>query len=227
MWKDSKRYLHVLNNVCIISGGDVNSEFLCSFLRENPCDRILCVDGGLAYAYEAGIPVDEIVGDFDTVSIDILEYYRNHSNVHIRSFDPIKDNTDTDIALTLALQWKPKSIYVFGAMGSRMDHTLGNIHILMKTLRTDTKTYLINENNRISMIDGPIQIEKEKQYGTYISFIPFTEKIENLSLKGFKYPLEDRTMVFGESLGISNEIISKTAEVTFSRGILLVIETKD
>ena len=57
--------------------------------------------------------------------------------------------------------------------------------------------------------------------------IPFTEKIENLTLKGFKYPLENRTMVFGESLGISNEIVEETAEITFDRGILLVIEASD
>lgn len=217
----------MLNKVCVISGGNVNVEFLRRFLKENPCERIVCVDGGLAYAYEAGMEVDEIVGDFDTVPKDILEYYQKHSNAHIHSFNPVKDNTDTDIALSLALKWRPAFLYILGAIGSRMDHTLGNIHILKKALGTGTKTYLINENNRISMIESSMQIEKEKQYGTYISFLPFTEKVEHLSLKGFQYPLEDCTMVFGESLGISNEIVDKTAFVTFSKGILLMIEAKD
>lgn len=230
--------LHVFDSVanmekkiiCIISGGSVKVEFLKKFLNElfceNACPYVICVDGGLQYAYEAGIPVDEIVGDFDTISSEILEHYKEQ-NTPIRQFNPIKDSTDTDIALEVALSKKPECIYVLGGIGSRMDHTLGNIHILKKTLSSKVKTYLIDENNRISMIDSSIQIKKEETYGDYISFIPFTEKIENLSLRGFKYPLEDCTMVFGESLGISNEIVDMTAEVVLGKGILLVIESLD
>lgn len=213
--------------VCIISGGTVNRTFLQEFLAGRPQCKILCVDGGLCHAYEMDLPVDYIVGDFDTIKPEILKYYKERHEVPIHEFDPIKDNTDTDIALELAISWKPQCIYIVGGTGSRLDHTLGNIHILKKALTANIKTYLINEQNRISMIDHPVKIEKKHVFGNYISLIPFTEKIENLTLKGFKYPLENRTMVFGESLGISNEIVEETAEITFDRGILLVIEASD
>lgn len=230
--------LHVFDSVinmekkiiCIISGGSVKLEFLKKFLKElfceNACPYVICVDGGLRYAYEAGIVVDEIVGDFDTISSEILEYYKG-KNTPIQQFNPIKDSTDTDIALEVALSKNPESIYVLGAIGSRMDHTIGNIHILKKTLSSKVKTYLIDENNRISMIDSSIQIERKKQYGDYVSLIPFTEKVEGVTLKGFKYPLEACTMEFGESLGISNEIIEPRAEILFDKGILLLMESRD
>lgn len=213
--------------VCVISGGTVNRNFLKEFLAGKPQCKILCVDGGLRHAYEMKLSVDYIVGDFDTIEPEILTYYKECHEVPIGEFNPVKDNTDTDIALELAMSWKPASIYIIGGIGSRLDHTLGNIHILKKALTANIKTYLINEQNRIYMIDGSVKIEKKHVFGNYISFLPFTEKIENLTLKGFKYPLENRTMVFGESLGISNEIIEETAEVIFDTGILVVIEACD
>lgn len=213
--------------VCILSGGDVNREFLLEFLQEEHCEQLICVDGGLSHAYELNLKVDYIVGDFDTIDTEIIEYYKKHSKVPIREFQPEKDYTDTDIALNMALSLEPEAIYLLGCIGSRMDHTLGNIHILKKALCTQTKTYLLNEHNRISMADHSFVIERSKAFGDYISFLPFTEAVKNLTLKGFKYPLEHCTMVNGESLGISNEIVNETARVEFQEGILLMIEARD
>lgn len=213
--------------VLIISGGDVNHTFLIDFLKQHRCEQIVCVDGGLRHAYELKLPVDFVVGDFDTIEPHILQYYKENTSTPIRSFNPVKDSTDTDIALTLVLEWEPECIYIAGAVGSRMDHTLGNIHILKKTLESGTKTYLINEHNRISMLNHSVTLERNNVFGNYISLIPFTERIENLTLKGFQYPLEHCTMESGESLGISNEIVNETAHVEFDSGILLMIEARD
>lgn len=213
--------------VCIISGGDVNQEFLLKLLKEEECEQIICVDGGLKHAYELNLKVDYIVGDFDTIDHVIIRHYKDETSVPIREYNPVKDSTDTDIALSLALSAEPEAVYIVGGIGSRMDHTLGNIHILKKTLSSNSNTYLINEHNRISMLSHSVVLEKRKMFGDYISFIPFTEKIENLTLKGFKYPLENCTMVNGESLGISNEIVDETAYVEFQKGILLMIEARD
>lgn len=224
---EKDRLIEPHKKVCVITGGDVNHAFLQDFLQHEPCDQIVCVDGGLRHAYELDLKVDYIVGDFDTINPAILEHYQKHTEIPIRSFNPVKDSTDTDIALSLSLKWEPECIYIAGAIGNRMDHTLGNIHILKKALESGTKAYLINEHNRISMLSHSITLERKNMFGNYISFIPFTEKIENLTLRGFQYPLEHCTMVCGESLGISNEIVNETAHVEFSSGILLMIEARD
>lgn len=213
--------------VCVLTGGTVNREFLISFLEQYPDCFLLCVDGGLRHAYELGLKVDAIVGDFDTIDPDIIEYYRTKTQVPIRTFRPEKDSTDSEIAIQFAIQLKPECIYMIGGFGTRMDHTLGNIHILKKALDVGIKAYLVDEYNRLSMLGTPITLDKSNLYGNYISFIPFTQKIENLTLKGFKYPLENRTMVYGESLGISNEVVEEKAYVHFTSGILLMIEARD
>ena len=63
--------------------------------------------------------------------------------------------------------------------------------------------------------------------GKTISFVPFSEKVEGLTLEGFKYPLKDHTLVFEQSLAISNELEAEEGIISFSEGKLLLIESRD
>jgi thiamine pyrophosphokinase len=61
----------------------------------------------------------------------------------------------------------------------------------------------------------------------YISFLPMTLAVTNLTLDGFKFPLKDRHISMGSTLCISNELISDYGTFSFSKGILLVIRSDD
>ncbi len=61
----------------------------------------------------------------------------------------------------------------------------------------------------------------------YISLIPFTTKAIGVTLKGFKYEIENYDLEIGKSLGISNEQIEEKAEIDLKDGILIVIKAKD
>ena len=74
------------------------------------------------------------------------------------------------------------------------------------------------------MIEAGITLEKEKQFGKFVSLIPYTNVVKGLTLTGFKYPLDHYDFC---SLGVSNEIIAESAEITFEDGILIVIEARD
>lgn len=104
---------------------------------------------------------------------------------------------------------------------------LGNIHLLGIGLQEQTEILLADANNRIRMIDKGITLKKEEQYGKYVSLLPFTPRVKGLTLKGMKYPLRDYTLECYSSLGISNEIVEDMAEISFTDGVLLVLETKD
>ena len=86
---------------------------------------------------------------------------------------------------------------------------------------------LLDEHNRIRMIQDALTLEKETQYGKYVSLIPYGGDVQEITLRGFKYLLSDYTMGGFNSLGISNEIVDNRAEIRFRSGILLVIESKD
>ena len=167
------------------------------------------------------------MGDFDSVSPEILEFYKKQPQIIFHKFNAEKDNTDTDIALKLAIQIKSSEITILGALGKRMDHALANIHILKDALEANIPCQMIDEFNRIYLINTEKTLEKDKVYGKYISLIPLTSSVEGLTLTGFKYPLNHYTLPIGTSLGISNEMIEDIAHIEMEKGILIVIESKD
>ncbi len=223
---DRKNKRHVDNKVLIITGGRTNDAFLAERLRQQTYSMIIAVDHGLEAADRLKITPDFIVGDFDSVSEAILRKYRE-SSTPMETFPREKDKTDTQIAIELALTHNADSIELIGATGSRLDHTLANVHLLLLPLRLKQEACILDENNKIYLKDSSFIIERGRQYGNYVSLLPFGEKVEGLTLKGFKYPLDSIVLEAGSSLGISNEIIEETASIEFYNGVLLVIESRD
>ena len=126
----------------------------------------------------------------------------------------------------LAIREGARSIVVLGATGSRIDHVLGNISLLGIGLESKTDISIIDTNNRIRMADKPVTIEKSAQYGRFVSLIAVTDDNE-VSLRGFKYPVTDYSFDRFTSLGISNEIIDDHAVIDIHRGKFIIIESKD
>ncbi|MBE5820755.1 MAG: thiamine diphosphokinase [Clostridiales bacterium] len=111
-------------------------------------------------------------------------------------------------------------------MGTRIDHTLANINILMQPLKKNIECKIINENNEIQLIEKGIEIKKDDNY-KYVSLLPLTTTVEKVTLKGFKYSLDKADLKIGESIGVSNEQIEEFATIDMEKGILILIRSKD
>lgn len=213
-------------NTIIVSGGNVDIEFLNKTLTNFSYDNIIAVDKGLESLYLLKVLPNHIVGDFDSVNKSIFDFY-NDKDIPIHKYNPEKDYTDTDIAIKLAISLNSTNITIIGATGTRLDHTIANIHILCGCLEKKISCAIMDPHNKIFLIDSKIELEKSNIYGKYISLIPLTSRVLGVTLKGFKYPLQDYTLKIGESLGISNEIVDNVATIDIKEGILIVIESKD
>ncbi len=213
------------NSVLIITGGKVEEKFIRSMLSKEQFSMIIAVDFGLVAVDSLGLSPDYIVGDFDSVPEDILRRYQESSVVE--TYPREKDKTDTQIAIELAIQHNATSITLVGATGSRLDHTMANIHLLLLPLSKNIDAYIMDEHNRIYLRQESFRIEKQKQHGDYVSLLPFSDEIQGLTLVGFYYPLNKITLRSGSSLGVSNEIVEEVARVEFDCGTLLVIESDD
>lgn len=214
------------SNILIITGGQVSDHLLTAILQKKQYSMIIAADHGLAAADRLNIALDYIVGDFDSVPVEVLEKYKK-LGTPIKTFPREKDQTDTQIALEFAIQQQPERIDIIGATGSRLDHVLGNIHLLLSPMQQNIIVNILDSNNRIYLMKESFSLKKKEQYGNYVSFLPFTQKVTGLTLKGFKYPLYNIIYPFGSSLGISNEIVEEEAFVELSEGILIVIESRD
>jgi len=208
----------------IVSGGNVEDYILKNFRHE--FDYIIASDRGLEILDEFNITPNYIIGDFDSIHKKVLDKYINNKDIIIKELNPEKDYTDTHMALKLAIELKSTEITIIGAIGTRLDHTIANIHILKETLEKNIECKIIDKRNEIQLINKKTTLKMNDNYKN-ISLIPLTTKVSGVTLKGFKYSLEKSTLEIGHSIGVSNEQIEKYAEIDLEKGILILIKSKD
>lgn len=210
----------------IISGGNIDDNFVSRMIEQEQPDLLIAADKGMDFFYRTKSKPDIIVGDFDSAAAAALHYFKEQG-VKMRELMPMKDDTDTESAIRMALELGAERITLLGATGSRLDHVLGNIELLGIGLRAGVSIAIVDSCNRIRMTDKGMTIKKKEQYGKYVSLLPYGERVEHLTLEGFQYPLQDAVLEGFCSLGVSNEITAEEARITFHGGILLVIESRD
>ena len=213
----------------IISGGRIERDFALSFLENETFEQFIAVDNGLRFCYDNQIKPTWIVGDFDTAAPELGESYQTQTDIPIRRFNPVKDSTDSQIAIELALELGSSEITLLGGTGTRMDHVLGNIQSLMLAKKKSVSCVILDEYNRIQLIDGETRLKKSEQYGKYVSLLPLTTEVTGVDLTGFKFNLTGHTFTSTGSagLGVSNEIIEDIAEIRVKSGIFVLIESRD
>lgn len=211
----------------IVAGGEIPEEFAERVVMMGGYEVILAADSGMEFLYRLKIQPDIIVGDFDSVDPEVLDYYRSQEQIDICALPTEKDDTDMEAAIREAISRGAKKITLIGATGNRLDHELGNIALLGAGLENGVKIEILDPYNKIRMIDAPITIRRSEQYGKYVSLIPFSDAVTGVTLKGMKYPLTDCTLGRFCTLGVSNEIVENEAEIALSGGKLLVIEARD
>ena len=218
-----------MKSCVIISGGRLDVQFASEFIKKEQPELLITADKGLAFCEETGVLPTQIVGDFDTLGESLLPKYEA-LGVPIRKFNPVKDYTDTEIAVRLAMELGANKITILGASeGNRLDHLFGNVLTMMIPQQEGIDCFMADAHNRIRILTKPLEIRKEEQYGKYISLIPMTTDVHGVTLTGFKYPLWDHRFHIETigSLGISNELAEEVGRIDFRSGILLMLECTD
>ncbi len=208
----------------IVCGGEVYEDgWIKDKIKEYKNSFIIGVDSGASHLRRINVIPDLIIGDLDSIKEEDREYFEE--NTKIIRLNPIKDDTDTKSAIQYAIKNNASEIILLCGVGSRMDHSYGNILLLRKILKSNIPARIINEENEIFLKDKSFFIDSQK--GNTISFFAFLKEVKCLTLKGFFYPLNNYNMTLEDSLGISNVVIENRAEVVFESGIILGIISRD
>ncbi|OAS17353.1 thiamine diphosphokinase [Paenibacillus oryzisoli] len=211
-----------MTRIMIITGGTLGDWAL----EEIRADDILVgSDRGALFLIQNGHLPHISMGDFDSVSAEELALIRASSKEFI-DCDPIyKDLTDTEMAFNWALDQKPSQVLLVGALGTRFDHSLANVHLLRKGIRHGIPCAIMDANNLIMVIDRSTRIQKGPY--THASLLPLSLEVTGITLHGFQYPLHQATLEIGMSLGISNILLEPEGLIELSSGLLLVVQSKD
>jgi len=207
--------------IIVVTGGQIRDPaFLQLKLSEMKPSAIICADSGARHLYSLGVIPDVIIGDMDSLAPEMQSYFEGKKCRFIR-YPEAKDETDTQLALEHAFCMAPEEVYVFGAFGSRIDHVMANISLLVLGAKKNTHITLIDEWCEAVVVTREYVILGE--IGQTVSLLPLSDKVTGITLEGFEYPLENGVMEIGKPYGISNRLIAAKGVISVKTGYLLVI----
>lgn len=191
----------------------------------NQIDIWIGADVGAIHLAEAGLPIAHAIGDFDSVDEENLSNMKLYAN-EFKQYPKEKNETDLELAVEEAIQYHPAAIFLFGVTAGRLDHELANIQLLYYLLKRGYKGTIIDQRNELTIFSaGEYHISAKET--EYISFIPFSSEISGLTLNGFYYPLENKTVRWGSTRCISNQLISNEGTFSFTDGIIIMIKSTE
>ena len=204
----------------IIAGGQTQDQGWQRWVRKG--DWVIGANGGAARALAWGLLPDLVIGDMDSLpeqarAVLVAEGCRFIE--HPRA----KDETDLELALVHAVQEGAQEIVVLGALGGRLDHALANIllltlpslaGILVRIAEGDQQALLARSGKAVELAGAP---------GDLVSLVPLGGDACGVTTRGLAWPLEEDTLRFGSSRGVSNEMTSGRAGIQVGEGLLLVV----
>ena len=160
-------------------------------------DLIIAADNGYAVARSMGLTPDIVVGDFD--SLGKIPEADNIIQLNVR-----KDDTDLEHAVCVALEQGCDTFLIYGAVGGKLDHTLGNIAVAERIALAGGRSLFVGSDSSFSVI-------------------------RNASLELPAYSDGRISVADGIDLpravtrGVSNAFIGKPSRISVTDGTLLIV----
>ena len=199
-------------SICYLVGaGDFNENIE---LYED--DLLIAVDGGFDSLMKAGYTPDVLIGDLDSVTMEIPE------SVKVLKYRKEKDETDMFLAYRIGARCDYTDFVILGGTGGRLDHTYANISILLYAKEHGHNITMIDEKSMIICIKNE-SVRLSGNPGSYLSVFAAGGKAYGVTIKGAKYEVEDVNLSPAFPLGVSNEFTDTDAYISVEDGALLII----
>lgn len=192
-----------------------------SLLR--PDDVLVAADGGTRHLLALGLMPSLIVGDLDSLD-EAGRRQLEAAGVRVLRFPRDKNETDLELALRHAVDLRPDSILIVGALGRRLDQTLGNLALIANPALAPLDVRL--DDGIEEAFFCRVQAEVGGLAGEVVSLIPWCGDVHDVRTEGLKWPLRDETLYLHETRGISNELEGERALVRIASGLLLIVHRR-
>ncbi|MGD8454738.1 MAG: thiamine diphosphokinase [Anaerolineales bacterium] len=203
----------------IFANGELKSHEAVHKLLK-PDDLILAADGGSHHCRTLGLTPAALIGDLDSVSEDDLAFWRERGT-EIIQFLPDKNENDLELALLYAKEKGAEAVLILGGLGGRWDQTIANLLLPAYERLADLDISLWDGGEWFYLIRDEKTIHGRE--GQTVSLIPLGGDAEGVRTQGLVWPLNDETLYFGASRGVSNRMVGEAALVSVQKGILLCI----
>ena len=201
---------------CVIFGGAGIGDYnrISRYLKDD--DFLIFCDSGLKHMEALGLEPNLIVGDFDSHEDPQLD-------VETIVLPCEKDDTDTVFAVKEALKRGFDDFLLLGATGGRIDHTIGNLSILLMLDTAGSHALMVDDYSEMEIVSrSPAYIDDGYPY---FSLLNISGTAERITIENAKYPLDGAEITCDYQYGVSNEVLpGKTAKVTVGDGRLLLVK---
>jgi thiamine pyrophosphokinase len=205
----------------IIAGGQfTEADGWRHWIRDG--DLVIGADGGAAQAAARGVLPELVVGDMDSLPEEEQETLASRGCRFV-PHPRAKDETDLELALTYAVEQGAREIVILGALGGRVDHTLANVLLLALPALAGVPVRIVDGNQELLLARSGDAVKLEGQPGELVSLLPLGGDVHGVTTTGLAWALEDDTLRFGYSRGVSNEMTAASAQIKVEQGYLLVV----
>lgn len=203
---------------CVIVGGaDIGKyDIIKSYIKRD--DFFIFCDSGLFHKEQLDVSANLIVGDFDS-------HPKPDTDVETIQLPREKDDTDTVFAVKEAIKRGFSDFLLIGVCGGRLDHTLGNVSILLMLDSEGLSGMIIDDYSEMVIVGNTSHYIDESF--SYFSLLNIDGNCGGIYERNAKFPLEGAKISCEYQYGISNEVIpGKTAEVSVHEGRALLIKIR-
>ncbi len=159
---------------------------------------VICADGGVVFAREAGFFPAVYIGDGDSGGAPVPD-------AESIVLPAEKNLTDLQAAYEYALGKGFSTILFTACTGGRLDHELANLALLERAWEDGVeRAFVLDAQNELRYHPGGTLRLPADGY-RYFSILPMDRTIQNVRITGGKYPLDVAEVRRGDSLTVSNE----------------------
>ena len=171
----------------IFTGGQVFADTLDTLgiaISENAL--VIAADSGYLAAKRFGVKCDMLLGDLDSLDKTSLDEGELDELEKI-IVSPIKDDTDTQLAVDTAIERGAENIYIIGGLGGRLDHTLSSVFLLEYIEEKGVSCVMTDGRNRVRLMCAdkktaqPLIVERAYKY---LSLVALTDTCRGVSISG-------------------------------------------
>ena len=210
-----------IKTISIVGGGNLSKKLLPDIATN---DYIIGVDRGACWLILNKIIPNIAIGDFDSVTVRQMQMIKKQSK-RMDIYPKKKNKTDMELAIEHAIGLHPNEVMIYGAAGDRLDHTMGNIHLLEQLDEKSIAGAIRDESNEIRIVSSRLKVKKDVRF-PYISILSVTDAVK-VTLAGFAYDLSHTIIHRRQTIGISNEIREDEATIEIHSGKALIIRSRD
>lgn len=186
-------------------------------------DVVIAADGGITLAARLGLVPNLVIGDLDSSDPSLVRQMEGQGVQFDRFTHETKVETDTELAVLAALDWRPDTIVVLGAVGGRLDHSVANL-LLLTHPQLAEQDVRIMDGRQAALLAKPGRWNAlPASSGDTVSLLPVGGDASGVSTADLLYPLDAETLLAGRGRGVSNEVTGDNPGVYYESGLLMVI----